>query len=140
MDEVRSNSIGRTLADEALKQAFHDHQDETDRQVERLEQGFELLGRAERSEKCDAAAGLVEEGKSVINEIGEDGPKDVMLTAAGRKAEHYGIASYEDAARFAKVLRNKELAELLESTLTEERATAKKLKSIGRRLAKRLRE
>lgn len=129
--------LAKAASDDQLTEAFKEHLGETKTQIERLEKGFKLLGRAKRSEKCEAADGLTEEGEEVIEEEGEPGPKDVMLCAAGRKTEHYEIASYEDAVSLAKQLGHSELADLLSETLKEEKAAAKKLESIAKRIAKK---
>lgn len=121
--------------DADLAQAFRDHRDETVGQIERLERGFELFGRPERSEKCQAAAGLVAEAKSMIEEDGEAPAKDVALAGAGRKTEHYEIVSYTDAIEHAKTLGHDDLAQLLTRTLEEEQAADAKLASIAKRLA-----
>lgn len=128
--------LAEAAEDDELATAFRDHQDETKTHIDRLEKGFKLLGRAERSEKCDAADGLTAEGEDVIKEDGEPRAKDVMLTAAGRKTEHYEIASYEDVVNLSRLLAHPDLADLMQETLDEERAAAKKLEKIGKRLAK----
>lgn len=128
--------LAKAAEDEELTRVFEDHQAETENQIMRLEQCFELLGRASRSEKCEAASGLTKEGEEVIEEDGEAPAKDVMLTAAGRKTEHYEIASYEDAVNWARTLGESKVVDLLEATLAEERAAAGKLERIGKRLAK----
>ena len=71
----------------------------------------------------------------MIEEDGEPPAKDMMLAAAGRKTEHYEIASYEDAVVWAKKLGKGEVANLLNQTLAEERAAAQKLQQIAGRLA-----
>lgn len=127
--------LADAAGDEELATVFREHQQETEMQIERLEKGFELLGRAERSEKCEAADGLTKEGENAIEEDGEVAPKDVVLTAAGRKAEHYEIASYEDVVNLSRILVRPDLADLLQTTLEEERQAAEKLEEIGKRLA-----
>ena len=127
--------LAEAAEDEELQQAFTAHQTETVEQISRLEKCFEMLGRAERSEKCEAASGLTKEGSEVIEEEGEAPAKDVMLTAAGRKVEHYEIASYSDAVAWAKQLGKEDIASLLSQTLQEERKAAEKLERIGNRLA-----
>ncbi len=128
--------LAEAAEDQELSDAFREHREETLNQIDRLERGFSMLGRAERSEKCKAASGLVAEGDGIVDESGEAPAKDVMLTAAGRKVEHYEIASYEDCVRWARVLGKKDLAALLEETLEEEKAASKKLQRISDRLAK----
>jgi ferritin-like metal-binding protein YciE len=127
--------LAKAAEDRELQDAFERHHEETINQIARLEKCFKLLGRAERSEKCEAAAGITKEGESVIEEEGESPAKDVMLAAAGRKTEHYEIASYEDAVVWAQQLNQQDIASLLTETLREERAASEKLQRIGERLA-----
>mgnify|MGYP000523891412 CR=1 FL=1 len=58
-----------------------------------------------------------------------------MLVAAGRKTEHYEIASYEDAVKWAQQLGHEQIADLLQTTLVEERSADQKLEEAGKRLA-----
>lgn len=126
------------LADAAessdLAQAFRDHKEETVEQISRLERCFELMGQSARSEKCEAADGLTTEGEEIIDEDGEAPAKDVMLIAAGRKTEHYEIASYEDAVNWAQALGKSDVADLLQMTLDEEKAADSKLERLSQRL------
>jgi ferritin-like metal-binding protein YciE len=117
-----------------LQAAFEEHRRETETQIERLEKGFRLLGRAERSEKCEAAAGLVAEGRSMMEEGGDAPFKDIGLAGGGRKVEHYEIVSYMSAVEHAKALGHTELAQLLNETLAEERAADQKLERIAKSL------
>lgn len=121
--------------DSALADAFRLHQDETVHHIQRLEKAFKLLGRAERAEKCKAADGLTSEGDDAIEEDGQPLAKDVLLAGAGRKTEHYEIASYTDAVSCARTLGHDDIADLLGETLAEEHATARKLEEIAKRLA-----
>lgn len=119
---------------EGLAAAFREHHEQTIGHIERLERGFELLGKAARSETCEAAKGLVAESKSAIEEDGEGEAKDLLLTGAGRKVEHYEIVSYADAVEQAKACGLDELATLLGETLAEEHEADERLHEIGRRL------
>lgn len=129
------NKMAAAAQDETLAQAFREHREVTIGQIERLERCFELMGRAARAERCDAAAGLTEEAKEVIEKGGEAPAFDVVLCGAGRKTEHYEIASYEDAVACAQKLGRKDVARLLEQTLEEERATAQQLMEIAEQLS-----
>jgi ferritin-like metal-binding protein YciE len=117
-----------------LADAFREHREQTVVHIERLERGFDLLGKAARSETCEAAKGLVAEGKSAIEEKGGGEAKDLLLTGAGRKVEHYEIVSYADAVEQAMALGLDDLAALLAETLDEERQTDEKLHALGQRL------
>jgi ferritin-like metal-binding protein YciE len=126
--------LAEAAADEDLAAAFRAHREQTLVHIERLERGFERLGRAERSEACEAAKGLVAEGKSAAEEAGVGPAKDLLLAGAGRKVEHYEIVSYADAVEHARAAGLDELARLLGETLAEERQADEKLHALGTRL------
>ncbi len=126
--------LAEAAESEELATAFRDHREQTVGHIERLERGFELLGKSARSETCEAAKGLVAESKSAIEEEGEGEAKDLLLTGAGRKVEHYEIVSYEDAVAHAKACGLDDLAALLGETLDEERKADEKLHALGQRL------
>lgn len=111
----------KNASDPELKEAITNHLEETEEQVQRLERCFEALGKKAQAKKCDAMEGLLEEGKSIMEDT-EAGPvRDAGIIAAAQKVEHYEIASYGTLAAFAKVLEEEEcLAELL-ATLEEEK-------------------
>ena len=127
--------LAEAAESEELAAAFRDHREQTVNHIERLERGFELLGKAARSEVCEAAKGLVAEGKSAIEEEGE--AKDLLLAGAGRKVEHYEIVSYVDAVEHAKACGLDDLAALLGKTLDEERKADEKLHALGQRMVER---
>ena len=105
-----------------LAQAFADHLTQTETHITRLEEVFELLGEKAQAKKCDAMAGIVEEGEGIVEET-EAGTatRDVGLVLAGQKAEHYEISTYGGLAQLARTLGKDDVAELLEATLAEEK-------------------
>jgi ferritin-like metal-binding protein YciE len=129
--------LAEAAENEELAAAFREHREQTVGHIERLERGFELLGKAARSETCEAAKGLVAEGKSAIEEAGEGEAKDLLLTGSGRKVEHYEIVSYADAVELAVASGLDDLAALLGETLDEERQADEKLHALGQRLIQR---
>lgn len=105
-----------------LKSAFEQHLTETEEHVARLEQIFGILGLEPDSRKCEAMAGIVDEGDEIISATEEGtAQRDVGLIFAGQKAEHYEIASYGGMISLAKTLGYYEIAELLVLTLDEEK-------------------
>jgi hypothetical protein len=60
--------MARAATSEKLRAAFEKHRDETEGQVERLEQIFDLLGKSARGKKCDAIDGIIDEGKEAMEE------------------------------------------------------------------------
>ncbi|MDR3681111.1 MAG: DUF892 family protein [Flavipsychrobacter sp.] len=106
----------------ALQQAFADHLETTKTHVSRLEEVFALMGKKPQAKKCDAMAGITEEGSGIIDET-EKGTatRDVGLVLAGQKVEHYEISTYGGLAQLARTLGKNDVAELLEATLGEEK-------------------
>lgn len=114
-----------------LKDAFDAHLQETEGQIERLEQCFDLLGEEANRKKCHGIAGLIEEGKEEMEEDANQAVLDAALIGAAQKVEHYEIASYGTARTHAQLLGNDEVAALLEETLQEEKAADEKLTAIA---------
>lgn len=124
----------KAATSEELKEAFQNHLQETENQVQRLEKISKIIGKGLSGKKCKAMEGLVEEGKEIIEEDMEDDVRDVALIAAGQKVEHYEIASYGCARTYAKLLGMDEVEELLQDTLDEEGNANKLLTEISESL------
>ena len=112
----------KAATSEELKDAFADHLEATRQHVSRLEEVFELLGKKAQAKKCDAMAGITEEGAGIIEET-EKGTatRDVGLILAAQKVEHYEIATYGGLAQLARTLGLGDVADILETTLEEEK-------------------
>ena len=52
-----------------FRTAFETHRQETEGQVDRLQQIFELLDKPARGKTCDAILGIIEEGKEVMEDF-----------------------------------------------------------------------
>ena len=114
-----------------LRQAFETHLEETQGQIERLEQVFENLDEKVRGKHCDGIAGIIEEGKSIMEEDFDDTTMDACLIAAGQRAEHYEMAAYGTLIAWAQAMGHGEAAKLLQQTLDEEKAADKKLSGLA---------
>ena len=114
-----------------LRSAFESHLEETRGQVERLEQVFESLEEKVRGKHCDGIAGIIEEGKSIMEEEYDEATMDACLIAAGQRAEHYEMAAYGTLVAFARAMGHTKAAKLLQETLDEEKAADKKLTSLA---------
>jgi ferritin-like metal-binding protein YciE len=107
-----------------LSDAFTTHLEQTQTQIERVEQVFQILDLPARAKKCEAMAGLVEEAQQGI----EDTPKgssvrDAALIICAQKVEHYEIAAYGSLVQLAKTIGKNDVAEILAETLEEEKQT-----------------
>lgn len=115
-----------------LKSAIEEHLAQTEEQVTRLEQVFELCGKKAQAKKCDAMEGLIKEGESVVEDTEDDSmTRDAGIIMAAQKVEHYEIATYGSLVQFARTLGMDDAAALLEQTLEEEKETDQKLSQIA---------
>ena len=105
-----------------LKKALTSHLDETKNHVSRLEEVFKSIGEKTVAKKCDAMAGLLEEGKGILEETEHGSVRDAGIIAACQKVEHYEIATYGTLCAFAKTLGEKVAHGILGATLEEEKA------------------
>ena len=116
--------LAKAATSQELTNAFTNHLAQTEGQLERIEQVFEILGTAARAKKCEAMEGLVKEAQGLLEEL----PKGTMVRDAGliiaaQKVEHYEIAAYGSLVQLAKTMRENEIAEILNQTLEEEKQT-----------------
>lgn len=114
-----------------LRKAFESHLEETQGHIERLEQVLESLDEKVRGKHCDGIAGIIEEGKSVMDEQFDENTMDACLIAAGQRAEHYEMAAYGTLVAWAQAMGHTEAATLLQQTLDEEKAADSKLSSLA---------
>ena len=105
-----------------LKEAFGNHLETTKGHVTRLEEVFGLLGEKAVAKKCEAMEGITKEGESIIEDTDAGtATRDVGLILAAQKVEHYEISTYGGLAQLAKTLGKNEVAQILVSTLNEEK-------------------
>jgi ferritin-like metal-binding protein YciE len=114
-----------------LRQGFEQHLTETERQVSRLEQVFDMVGQKARGMTCEAMKGLVEEGKEIMDREDDTEVRDAGLIAAAQKVEHYEIASYGCLCTWAEQLGFRDAQRLLHDSLEEEKRTDEKLTELA---------
>jgi ferritin-like metal-binding protein YciE len=123
--------MAKKATSEELITALEDHLKETEAQVQKLEQVFEVIGKKATAKKCDAMAGLVKEAEEIMKESDEGAMRDAGIISAGQKVEHYEIATYGTLRTFATTLGLDDAAALLEEILNEEKAADQKLTEIA---------
>jgi ferritin-like metal-binding protein YciE len=112
----------KAATSEDLASAFEDHLAVTEKQIERVEQVFEMLEMTPRAKKCEAMDGLVKEAQNIIEELPKGSAViDAGLIIAGQKVEHYEIAAYGSLVQLAKTMGENRIADLLQQTLDEEK-------------------
>lgn len=124
--------MAKAATSEELRSAIEMHISQTENQVTRLEHVFEIMGKKATAKTCEAMKGLVEEGKSILEDT-ENGTmtRDAGIISASQKIEHYEIASYGTLRTLASFLGMDEAASLLEETLNEEKETDVNLTKIA---------
>jgi len=114
-----------------LRSAFETHGRETDEQIKRLEQVFEMLGEKPQGVQCDGILGIIKEGQEVIQEFAGGEAFEAALIAAAQSIEHYEIARYGTLKAWAGQLGLEDAEELLEQSLDEETDTDEILTEIA---------
>ncbi|MFN3892650.1 MAG: ferritin-like domain-containing protein [Beijerinckiaceae bacterium] len=125
--------MAKNANSEELADAFMTHKDETEGQIERLEQIFEMLGKRAQGKMCEAMKGMLEEGDEVIEDFGDSDALDAGLLAAAQTVEHYEISRYGTMKAWAKQLGMRDAEKLLDETLKEEIKTDQLLTKIAER-------
>ena len=115
--------MARGAQSEKLRAAFEKHKDETEGQVERLQQVFEILGKRAQGKTCPAIDGIIEEGEEIMEEFKDTPALDAGLVSAAQAVEHYEITRYGTLKRGAQMLGMDDAAKLLDQTLAEESKT-----------------
>jgi ferritin-like metal-binding protein YciE len=123
--------MAKAASTPTLRSAFEAHLKETQGHVTRLEEVFATLDEKVRGKHCDGIAGIIEEGKSAMEEDFDEITMDACLIAAGQRAEHYEMAAYGTLVAWARGMGHTEAADLLEATLKEEKAADKTLTALA---------
>ncbi len=123
--------MAKAAQSDGLREAFETHISETEEQVERLKQVFEIFEKPAKAKKCEAMEGLLEEGKHVLTEWKGSAALDAALIAAAQKVEHYEIATYGCLCTWAEMLGENEALELLKQTMDEEETADQNLTDLA---------
>jgi ferritin-like metal-binding protein YciE len=124
----------RKASAEPLREGIQMHIEQTQVQIERVEEAMEKLNVRPGRKVCEAMRGLVEEAQHEIEAHDEKGPiLDLVIVAGMQRIEHYEIAAYGTDVALAKALGEKEVVALLSETLEEEKQTDLKLTEVTRK-------
>jgi ferritin-like metal-binding protein YciE len=123
--------MAKASSSSELQSAFEEHLEQTRGHVERLEQVFEKLGSRPRGTKCKGIEGIINEGKEMMEEDGDNAVLDAAIISAAQRVEHYEMAGYGCVRTYAQTLGYEDQARLLEQTLEEEKQADQKLTQIA---------
>jgi ferritin-like metal-binding protein YciE len=114
-----------------LRKGFEKHLTQTEGQIERLEQVFEIFGQPARGKKCEAIEGIIAEGEEIMREYKGTAALDAGLISSAQAVEHYEITRYGTLRRWAEMLGRRNAASLLDRSLKEESQTDEQLNMIA---------
>jgi ferritin-like metal-binding protein YciE len=123
--------VAKKATSPALKEAFQMHAEQTEHQVERLEQALEKLGARPGRKVCEGMRGLIEEAQSELEDHDKGPILDAVIVGAQQRMEHYEIAAYGTIAALAKAAGQQEIADLMLQTLQEEKQADEKLSQLA---------
>jgi len=126
--------MAKAASNSQLRSAFEQHLKETEEQIQRLEQIFEMIGESPRGKTCDGMKGLLEEGSQTMQEAEEGPVRDVVMIAAAQRIEHYEMAAYGTVRTYAERMDKPQIAKLLEMTFEEEKNTDQKLTQLSEKV------
>ena len=124
--------MAKAAQSDKLRAAFEKHLAETEGQVDRLEQVFEMLDKPARGKTCDAIVGILDEGKEIMDEYKGTDALDAGMLAAAQAVEHYEISRYGTLKTWATELGMNDAARLLDQTLKEEEKTDQALTQLAK--------
>jgi ferritin-like metal-binding protein YciE len=123
--------MARNAESPELKQALEKHREQTEEQIARLQQVFEIFGKRAMGKTCDAIEGIISEGEEVMEEFKGEPALDAGMIASAQAVEHYEISRYGTLKRWAELLGMKDAVKLLDQTLSEEIETDKLLTKLA---------
>lgn len=113
--------MAKNASSPELVEAIENHLAETEEQITKVEQVFELIDKKAVAKKCEAMAGLIKEGEEIMKDTEKGPQRDAGIISAAQKVEHYEIASYGTLRTFAQTLGLDDAATILEEILEEEK-------------------
>lgn len=113
----------RAASSDDLRAAFEKHHQETEGQIERLREVFDIIGKRAEGKTCDAIEGIIADGEEIMEEFKDTSALDAGLISAAQAVEHYEITRYGTPKLWAKELGMDDAAKLLDATLQEESKT-----------------
>ena len=123
-------------SDEKLQMMLEEHMQQTEEQIQKLEEVFAELGEQPKRQECMGAKGLIDEGARMMEEVSSPELRDSVIAGAATKAEHYEMVGYADLIDGAEMLKKRKALRLLEQNREQESSAARRLERIAPRLGR----
>ncbi|MBV9672140.1 MAG: ferritin-like domain-containing protein [Verrucomicrobia bacterium] len=124
--------MAKASTNEELSSGFQKHLEQTKEHAQRVQQILSNNQQTTRGPKCKGMEGIIAEGAEVMEEESDPEVKDAALIASAQRVEHYEMAGYGTARTYAELLGDKEAAQMLQTTLDEEKQTDEKLNKLAK--------
>lgn len=131
--------LAKAADSEELRSSFESHLRETEGHVRRLEQIFEMIGESPKGRTCDGIKGVLSEGAKMLRGTKEGPVRDEALISSAQRVEHYEMAAYGTVRSHADRMGQKQMAEILDRTLDEEKRADKKLTDVSNSVFRQIR-
>lgn len=119
--------VAKKTSSPELRSAIEEHLSQTGEHVNRLEQVFDMMGKPAKALTCKAMKGILDEADELLAIKGPDETTDAAIVLAAQKVEHYEIAGYGTAAKWAELIGRNDIQNVLGQTLNEEEQADQKL-------------
>lgn len=132
--EVLPKIMGEVRNDE-LRRGLEKHLEQTRQHVENVEEVFDKLGEQPESEECIGFQGLKKEHEKLVGESSEQ-LIDLVAVGAVARTEHYEVAAYENLVTMARALGERDVVDLLEKNMKDDKETLREVERLGKQLSK----
>ena len=115
---------------EEFRAALQQHEQETQQQVEMLEQVFQTMGVQPQEAPCQAVDGLIADAQRMIG-MAQPPALDAVALALAQANEHFEITKYGTLVAWARELGRQDVEGILQQILDQEKQTDQKLTQIA---------
>jgi ferritin-like metal-binding protein YciE len=123
-------------SDEKLQTMLEEHMQQTEEQIQKLEEVFAEVGEEPKRQECMGAKGLIEEASKMMQEVSAPELRDSVIAGGATKAEHYEMVAYADLIDGAEQMKKRKATRLLTENREQEMSTARRLERIAPRLGR----
>lgn len=113
--------------DENIVDVLRQHRNETEEQIDRIEQVFDELDETPSEEECEGIQGLIQEHEEIKSMDPSPELLNVANVMSAMKTEHYEISAYNSLSLLANRLGMQEAEQLLQQNLNEEQEMLNRL-------------
>ena len=126
--------LEQKASDQQLKQQFGHHRQETEQQLQNLEQAFQALGQESQPQPCPAIEGIAREGDEMVQKVSPE-LVDAVILGGAAETEHHEISVYEGLITKAEAMGEEDVVMLLQENLQQEQHTLEEVRKATQQVA-----